>query len=100
AAARIGGFPALETTSEAGVPYMAVDAWFGLFAPRGTPGQIVQRLGDAFLGALAEAESARRVEAAGFNLAGLAPGAFAEFQRAEVLRWQEMAQLTGITMDP
>lgn len=100
AADRLGGFPALETTREAGVAYMAVDAWFGLFAPRGTQGQAVQRLADAFLGALAEVESARRVEAAGFNPAGLAPDGFAEFQRSEVSRWQEMAQLTGITMDP
>jgi tripartite-type tricarboxylate transporter receptor subunit TctC len=100
AANRSPGFPDLPTTAEAGVPYMAVDAWFGLFAPRGTPGQAVQRVAEAFLGALAEPESARRVEAAGFNLAGLVPSAFAEFQRGEVARWQEMAQLTGIMMDP
>ncbi len=100
AASRIDGFSALQTTVEAGVPYMAVDAWFGLFAPRGTPGPAVQRLATAFLGALADADNARRVEAAGFNPAGLPPQEFAEFQRSEVGRWQEMAQLTGIMMDP
>ena len=67
AAERIDGFPALQTATEAGVPYMAVDAWFGLFAPRGTAGQTVQRLAAAFLGALADADSARRVEAAGLT---------------------------------
>lgn len=100
AASRIDGFPALQTTAEAGVSYMAVDAWFGLFAPRGTPGPLVQRLATAFLAALADADNARRVEAAGFNTAGMPPAEFAEFQRAEVARWQEMAQLTGIMMDP
>ena len=96
---RVDGFTTLPTVAEAGVPYMAVDAWFGLFAPRGTPDRVVQRLSDAFLGALADTDGIRRVEAAGFNLAALAPTDFAAFQRMEVARWQEMAQLTGIMMD-
>ncbi len=99
APARIDGFPALATTAEAGVPYMAVDAWFGLFAPRGMAEATVQRIAEAFLSALADAGNARRVEAAGFNLAPLPPSEFATFQRAEVARWQEMAQLTGIMME-
>ena len=100
AASRLEDFPALPTVAEAGVPYMAVDAWFGLFAPRGTGDGQVQRLARAFLGALADPESARRVQAAGFNVAGMAPADFSSFQRAEIARWQEMAQLTGIMMDP
>ena len=99
ASARVEGFPALPTTAEAGTPYMAVDAWFGLFAPRGVPEAAVTRIATAFLGALADAENARRVEAAGFNLAPLRPEEFAAFQAREVLRWQEMAQLTGIMME-
>jgi len=100
AAARIEGFPALPTTAEAGMPYMAVDAWFGLFAPRGVPEATVARIAAAFLGALADPDNARRVEAAGFNRAPMTPEDFTSFQRAEVARWQEMAQLTGIMMDP
>ncbi|WP_368419774.1 Bug family tripartite tricarboxylate transporter substrate binding protein [Rhodovarius sp.] len=100
AGARIEGFPNLPTTAEAGMPYMAVDAWFGLFAPRGMPQAQVLRTATAFLGALADPDNARRVEAAGFNQAPMMPEDFASFQRAEVARWQEMAQLTGIMMDP
>jgi len=96
---RIQGFPGLVTTAEAGVPYMAVDAWFGLFAPRGVAEATVQRISAAFIAALADVENARRVETAGFNLAPLPPAEFATFQRAEVMRWQEMAQLTGIQME-
>ncbi len=99
AAQRVAGFPDLPTTAEAGVPYMAVDAWFGLFAPRGTPDAMVARLSAAFLAALTDAENARRVEAAGFNQAPLPPAEFATFQRAEVERWREMAELTGIRME-
>jgi tripartite-type tricarboxylate transporter receptor subunit TctC len=99
AEARIEGFPNLPTTAEAGVPYMAVDAWFGLFAPRGTPDAAVARLAQAFLGALEDADNARRVEAAGFNRAPLPSAEFAAFQRSEVARWREMAELTGIRME-
>ena len=99
AEARIEGFPTLPTTAEAGMPYMAVDAWFGLFAPRGVPEPQVLRIATAFLGALADPDNSRRVEAAGFNQAPMMPEDFAGFQSAEVARWQEMAQLTGIVMD-
>jgi urease accessory protein UreE len=60
----------------------------------------VLRIATAFLGALADPDNSRRVEAAGFNQAPMMPEDFAGFQRAEVARWQEMAQLTGIVMDP
>ena len=99
AAQRVPGFAELPTTAEAGVPYMAVDAWFGLFAPRGTPDAAVARLSAAFLAALGDAENARRVDAAGFNQAPLSPSEFVAFQRTEVERWREMAELTGIRME-
>jgi tripartite-type tricarboxylate transporter receptor subunit TctC len=99
APARVEGFPDLPTTEEAGVPFMAVDAWFGLFAPRGISAPTVQRLADAFLAALAEPATAQRAAQAGLNVAPMGPAAFTAFQRAEVQRWREMAELTGIMME-
>jgi tripartite-type tricarboxylate transporter receptor subunit TctC len=99
ASARLGDFPNLPTAREAGVPFMAVDAWFGLFAPRGVePGRIT-RLSLAFLEALAQPDVAARAVQAGLNVAPMSPADFAVFQLEEVRRWQEMATLTGITMD-
>jgi len=99
APARLEGFPDLPTAAEAGVPYMAVDAWFGLFAPRGTSAPTVRRLSDAFLAALAEPATAQRALQAGLNAAPMGPQEFATFQRAEVQRWREMSELTGIMME-
>ncbi|MCW8084109.1 Bug family tripartite tricarboxylate transporter substrate binding protein [Sabulicella glaciei] len=99
APARIEGFPDLPTAAEAGMPYMAVDAWFGLFAPAGTEPARVTRLAEAFLGALNAGDMAPRLAQAGLNPAPLAPAPFAAFQRAEVERWREMAQITGIMME-
>jgi len=97
--ARIAGFPDLPTTQEAGVPFMAVDAWFGLFAPRGVDAARVTRLAEAFLEALSQPDVAARAVQAGLNAAPMPPAEFAAFQLAEVRRWQEMATLTGIMME-
>jgi tripartite-type tricarboxylate transporter receptor subunit TctC len=99
AAQRVPGFPDLPTTAEAGVPFMAVDAWFGLFVPRGVEAARVTRLAEAFLAALAQPETAARAVQAGLNAAPMGPQEFAAFQQAEVRRWQEMATLTGIMME-
>jgi tripartite-type tricarboxylate transporter receptor subunit TctC len=99
AAQRLPDFPNIPTVAEAGQPDMAVDAWFGLFAPRGVAEARVQQLGAAFLEALAEPAVAQRAVQAGLNAAPMPPAAFAAFQREEVQRWREMAELTGITME-
>ncbi|MCX8132960.1 MAG: tripartite tricarboxylate transporter substrate binding protein [Roseococcus sp.] len=99
APARLADFPNLPTAAEAGFPFMAVDAWFGLFAPRGTPIPRVEQLAAAFLQALGEPAVAGRAVAAGLNAAPLTPREFAAFQQEEVARWREMAALTGIMMD-
>jgi tripartite-type tricarboxylate transporter receptor subunit TctC len=99
AGSRVPGFPELPTTAEAGVPFMAVDAWFGLFAPRGVDAARVTRLSEAFLGALAQPEVAGRATQAGLNAAPMGPVEFTAFQLEEVRRWQEMATLTGIMME-
>jgi tripartite-type tricarboxylate transporter receptor subunit TctC len=96
---RLADFPAIPTTEEAGVGYMAVDAWFGLFGPAGLPAPAAERLAAAFIGSFADAEVQRRLAAAGFTLDPLPPAAFAAFQRAEVARWAEMVQLTGVRLD-
>jgi tripartite-type tricarboxylate transporter receptor subunit TctC len=99
APARLAEFPAIPTAAEAGAPYLAVDAWFGLFAPAGTPEPVVARIAEAMLGALREPEVAARLAGAGFTPDALPPAAFAAFQKAEVARWREMIRLTGVTME-
>ena len=96
---RVAGFAELPTTAEAGVPFMAVDAWFGLFAPRGVEAARVTRIAEAFLNALSQPDVAARAVQAGLNAAPMPPAEFTAFQIAEVRRWQEMATLTGIMME-
>lgn len=96
---RLADMPDVPTFAEAGAPYMAVDAWFGLFAPAGSPADIVGRLSDALPRILAEPDFAARLVALGFQPAPLRAAEFTAFQRAEVARWAELAALTGIRLD-
>ena len=99
APARLAEFPEIPTAAEAGAPYVAVDAWFGLFAPAGTPADAVERTAKAMLGALNDPAVAERLAAAGFTADPLPPGPFAAFQQEEVARWAEMVRLTGVKIE-
>jgi tripartite-type tricarboxylate transporter receptor subunit TctC len=99
APARLAEAPDVPTAAEAGHPYTAVDAWFGMFAPAGTPAPILARLGEALTAILAEPAMASRLGELGFRPAPLGPEAFAAFQKEEVARWAELARETGIRME-
>ena len=49
---RIASLPDVPTGIEAGVPGFAMPVWYGMFAPAGTPREIVSRLGRELLKAL------------------------------------------------
>ena len=99
APARLAELPEVPTFAEAGAPYMAVDAWFGLWAPARTPAPVVARLSEALPGILAEPALAARLVGLGFTPAPLPAAAFADFQQAEVERWKALVELTGIRLD-
>ncbi|SDB64032.1 Bug family tripartite tricarboxylate transporter substrate binding protein [Belnapia rosea] len=99
APARLPEFPDVPSFAEAGAPYMAVDAWFGLWAPARTPAPVIHRLSEALPKILAEPGMAARLATLGFTPAPLPAAEFAAFQRAEVERWQALVALTGIRLD-
>lgn len=99
APARLADLPEVPTFAEAGAPYLAVDAWFGLFAPARTPALVIARLSDALPRILAEPETAARLAQLGFQPAPLPSAAFAAFQQAEVARWRELVALTGVRLE-
>ncbi len=96
---RLADLPEAPTFAEAGAAYMAVDAWFGLFAPAGSPAAVVARLSEALPRILAEPDFAARLAGLGFQAAPLPAAEFAAFQRGEVARWEELAALTGIRVE-
>lgn len=51
---RVKSLPDLPTTTEAGLPQLQVSVWHGLYVPKGTPQDIVQKLSEALKAALAD----------------------------------------------
>jgi tripartite-type tricarboxylate transporter receptor subunit TctC len=101
APARIDSAPDLPTVDEAGLPGLYVSTWYGLWAPKGTPRAIIERLNAAAAAALDEPELRRRLAAqsAVFPSADQrSPEALAAFQKAEIAKWWPIIQEAGITV--
>ncbi|MCS6931931.1 MAG: tripartite tricarboxylate transporter substrate binding protein [Acetobacteraceae bacterium] len=72
-------FPEVPTVAEVAVPGFAMEEWVGLFAPTGTPREIVARMQQAIAQVLGDAEVRRRLDAIGAEPLGSTPEAFAAF---------------------
>jgi len=98
APARLPETPDVPTFAELGVPELAVDAWFGLWAPARTPPEITTRLSETLVRILGEEPMRERLKGQGFVAAPLPAGPFAAFQREEVARWRQLVEITGIRL--
>jgi tripartite-type tricarboxylate transporter receptor subunit TctC len=99
APARLPETPDVPTFAELNAPDLAVDAWFGMWAPARTDAAIVARLSDALVGILAQPAMRERLNGQGFVAAPMAAGPFAAFQRDELARWRRLVEVTGIRLE-
>jgi tripartite-type tricarboxylate transporter receptor subunit TctC len=99
ARARLPAVPDLPTVDEAGVPGLYVSTWYGLWAPKGTPREIIARLNAAAADALAEPELRKRLEAQSSIVPPReqqTPEALGAFQKAEIDKWWPVIKAAGI----
>lgn len=80
---RISSFPSLATTAEQGYPGVRIGHWAGLFAPRGTPQPIIERLNAELQAALKTAAVRDKLTPTGIETAGGSIADFIAFVRAE-----------------
>jgi tripartite-type tricarboxylate transporter receptor subunit TctC len=80
--ARIPQFPNLPTASES-IPGFEAKTWFGLFAPAGTPKEILARLHEEVVKALTDAKVKEQLANRGFDVTASTAGVFATFLREE-----------------
>lgn len=99
ASRRIPAAQDIPTFAEAGYPGVNASAWFGLFAPAGTPRDIVTRLHAETVKALALAEIREQFERAGIEPVGNTPEQFATIVRDDVTRFTRIARDIGIRAD-
>jgi tripartite-type tricarboxylate transporter receptor subunit TctC len=88
--------PTVPTFAEAGIPGMDFSNWFGVFAPAGTPADIVQRLNRELNAALRAPEVAERLQRAGAEPVGGTPEQFTKVYRDEFENWKAVIQRAGI----
>lgn len=96
---RLEALPDVPTLKEAGVNGVDVTTWFGLWAPKGTPAAVVERLNASARKALAAPEVKRQLLAQGDSPAGTAVANFTVFVQAEHKRWVAFVHAAGIKVD-
>jgi tripartite-type tricarboxylate transporter receptor subunit TctC len=96
---RAPGFPDVPTTTEAGVPAYQVATWYGLWAPKGTPKEIVEQMQAALRKAHATPELQSTWNGLGADTPDLYGDAFGKFVGSEVRRWAEVVKSSGAKLD-
>ena len=88
----------VPTTREAGLPEFEVSAWIALFAPKGTPQDVVAKLNEALVKALDDDATRARLLDLGSDIpdrAGRAPHALQQLVVREVARWTPVLKAAG-----
>ncbi|WP_423459421.1 Bug family tripartite tricarboxylate transporter substrate binding protein [Ottowia sp. VDI28] len=96
---RSAAFPGVPTIAEAGVPGYEASAWYGLFAPAGTPPAVISKLNAEMVSALADPALRQRLDALGAEPSGSSPEELARFVRSEYDKWGRVVQEAGIRLD-
>jgi tripartite-type tricarboxylate transporter receptor subunit TctC len=96
---RLATAPDIPTVDEAGLPGFYCSVWNALFAPKGTPKDIITRLNAAAVSAVAEPEVRQRAAEAGQQIVPRdeqTPEALAALQRSEIEKWWPIIKAAGI----
>lgn len=91
--------PDVPTTAEAGLPGFELEAWFGLYAPAGTPRPVLARLSDETGKVVGSPEFRRRAEESGTYATFMGPEELATFTRTELEHWSALIRQIGVTLD-
>jgi tripartite-type tricarboxylate transporter receptor subunit TctC len=91
--------PNVPTTSEAGLAGFELEAWVGLFAPAGTPADVVNKLSAEVKRALEQPEQVQRAAGAGIEIRYLPPEALAAKVSKETAIWAKTIQTAKITAE-
>jgi tripartite-type tricarboxylate transporter receptor subunit TctC len=97
---RLGAVPQLPTALEAGLPGMIAQNFLGLFAPVGTPRPIIDQIGQATRGAMADKQFKDAFLAAGFDpTLESSPEQTRQFVEEEVARWTPIIRAIGLKVE-
>ena len=98
-AKRSSSLPDVPTFAELGITGMEISNWFGVFAPAGTPAEVVQKLNREVNAALKSQDVIERFEKAGAEPRGGTPEQFAKVYRDENEGWKAVIKRAGIKVE-
>jgi tripartite-type tricarboxylate transporter receptor subunit TctC len=96
---RSPSLPEVPTTKEGGLPEYEVSAWNAVFAPKGTPPEVVKKLADALDKALDDENVKKRLSDLGGTIPdkqGRTPEALQKLVESEVARWTPILKAAGV----
>jgi tripartite-type tricarboxylate transporter receptor subunit TctC len=96
---RVEQAPEIPTTDEAGLPGFHMTLWSGLWAPKGTPKEIIAKLNNAAVDALNDPAVRKQLENLGLEIPAkdqLTPEALSTWQKAEIAKWWPMLKAANV----
>jgi len=96
---RARALPDVPTVAESGLPGFNISTWYGLWAPRGTPGPVVEKLAANAAQALRQPDVQRQYAEMGAEPVGSSPAEFARYTQAEGNKWAEIVRKSGAKAD-
>ena len=96
---RVDEFPDIPTSAEVGVPNWIVSTWYGLWAIKGTPQPIVDRMYTEVVKALGNPKLQAIWKEQSAQLGGESRADFAKRIRSEIEKWQKVSAAAGVKLD-
>ncbi|WP_050836081.1 tripartite tricarboxylate transporter substrate binding protein, partial [Bordetella pertussis] len=91
--------PEVPTIDEAGVAGYDVQTWYGIHAPAGTPAAVVDRLNQALVAVLSNAQVRAALVGQGYEVATSTPGEFSRMVRDDVAKWRKVVKEAKVKVD-
>lgn len=96
---RSRSMPEVPTVAESGFPGFEAGSWFGLFAPKGTPREVIAELNRAANDFIADKNVEQRMIEEGADPAGGTPEKFGAFVKSEFEKWRTVVRESGATVN-
>jgi tripartite-type tricarboxylate transporter receptor subunit TctC len=96
---RSASMPDIPSAAESGVPGLNIAGWFGFYAPKGTPADVIAKLNGAMVTALADPTVRTRFADLGLDVVSReqqTPDGLAAFNKAEIEKWWPIIKAAGI----
>lgn len=96
---RVPAFPDVPTAAEAGLSGYEVSTWYGIWAVKGTPKEVVDRMYDEVVKAINTPELREIWANNGSEIALMKQADFARFLNSEIKRWAQVTKTSGAKLD-